>query len=255
MRKASLLIFSVALSVSALATINSSKALFIKNSLDNLKEYILTTKQSSLLGNTYSVDEIYTDYANNELAANKKYKDKDLRIKTTINQVKEDVFGNAFIIAKIKSSVIGGAHFKVNEKDPRILELSKNSNVDLICRFDEYSLDSLSFNQCLFTDQFANKLLDPLKVRLLKFDEENYKPQSKVEVILSALPYAYPENAINKVCENDAKNCSMEKITTSKLFPKTISKEPINLDQYADTLIDKYGKEWFKSLPKFPTAE
>ncbi|HHF3830776.1 OB-fold protein [Haemophilus influenzae] len=255
MRKTSLFALSIVLSTSAFA-VNSNQELFIKNSVDELKEFIFKTKQNNFIGKTYSVDEIYTDYTNNELAANKKYKDKDLRIKTTIHQIKEDVFGNAFIIAKIKDSIIGSAHFKVNEKDSRILELSKNNSVDLVCRFDEYSLDSLSFNQCLFTDQFVDKLLNPLKERLLKVDEMDYKPKSKIELGLVGIPYTFTDEIINKVCEKDPKNCSMDNIGKSKLFDKKKTKDiDIDFEKIQIELVKKYGKEWYESLPKFPVVE
>ncbi|THA14565.1 OB-fold protein [Rodentibacter pneumotropicus] len=253
MRKTSLFLLSLVLSTSTFAITNNQE-LFIKNSINNLKEFVLKTKQNNFIGKTYSVDEIYTDYTNNELTANKKYKDKDLRIKTTINQIKEDVFGNAFIIATIKDSIIGSAHFKVNEKDPRILELSKNNSVDLVCRFDEYSLDSLSFNQCLFTDQFVDKLLNPLKERLLKFGDVGYKPKSKTEVGLSGLPYIFTDEILNKVCEKDPKNCSMDNIGKSKYFDKK-KMQNVDFEKYQAKFIQKYGKEWFDSLPKFPTVE
>ncbi|OOF84836.1 hypothetical protein BKG93_06185, partial [Rodentibacter ratti] len=173
-----------------------------------------------------------------------------------INQIKEDVFGNAFIISKLKNSIIGSAHFKVNEKDPRILELSKNNTVDLMCKFDEFSLDSLSFHQCIFTDQFLDRILNPVKENLLKAGNEGYKPKSKMEMMLLALPLGFPDDIVNKICENDVKNCNMDNITKSKFYPKSKGKEPsINLDNHMKALIDKYGEEWFKSLPKFPTIE
>lgn len=243
------------MSIPAFAEDNSYKKLFIKNSIDNLKDFIIKSKENSFVGNTLSVDEIYDDYTNNELAANKKYKDKNLRIKATINQIKEDVFGNAFIIVKLKNSIIGNAHFKVDEKDPRILGLSKNNNIDLICQFDEFSLDSLSFNQCLFTDQFVDGFLDPVRENLLKVDDENYKPESKVEAALSSIPAAYPTDVINSVCKRDFKNCTADNIQKSKFYPKTVDKDPVDVNTHVDMLISKYGKEWFKSLPKYPTAK
>lgn len=254
MRKIFLLVL-ILISSNSILAFSHSKELFISNSLEYFKNYVLKSNKSHVSGNVLSVDEIYSDYTNNELAANKKYKDKNLRIKTTINQIKEDAFGNAFIISKIKNSMIGSAHFKVNEKDPKILELSKNDTVDLMCKFDEFSLDSLSFNQCIFTEQFLDKILNPIKENLLKAHSQDYKPQSQMEGMLSLIATDFPDDVLNKVCENDVKNCNMDNIKKSKFYPKTKSKESNDLDAHMKTLIDKYGKEWFKSLPKFPEVE
>ena len=232
----------------------SFRDLYVKNSLGELKKYILKTNQNNFTGKAYSIDEIYSDYANNELSANQKYKDKNIRIKTTAGQIKEDVFGNAYIIAKIKDSLFGSAQFWVNEKDPRILSLSKGNNIDLMCKFDEYSLDSLTFKNCIFTDQFADNLISAIYSNLLNAGSDNYKPQSKLELILSSLFYKHSSENINAVCKNDPKNCNDDSISKSKFYKKTDNNPQIDFESYPKTISDKYGKEWFDSLPKIPDA-
>ncbi|URL05933.1 OB-fold putative lipoprotein [Avibacterium sp. 21-595] len=242
--------------LSSIAYANQSnyEKLFIKNSINDLKQWALSAKKSNFVGDTYSADQIYADYTNNELAANKKYKKHPIRIKTTVSKIKEDVFGNAFIVSELKKATLGQAYFKVDEKDERVLALSKNDKVDLMCKFDEFTLDSLNFKDCLFTDQYLDKVLAPVSERLQSETSSNYKPKSQMEFALYTIKSAMPSTLLEKLCTQDLKNCSMDNMSKTKVFSK---KEKEQIKQAVENMekILKENEELMQDLPRFPNVE
>lgn len=239
------------LSTNSLANTNYEPfELFRNNLLPSFKSYFLKSSNNNILGQTYSTNNIYLDYDENELSANKKYKEKNLRIKGKLDRITEDAFGNVFLIEGLSASPLGSSHFKVDKSNQRLLELKKGQSFDLVCLLDSFSLESLIFKNCYFTDEYLDKILLSIKKDFSTILSNEYKPSSKIEAIFSYSFISNKENILS-VCSQEHKSCNENSLSKSKFYLK-YKENTTPADSYFDSL---FGSGWFKSLPKLPHIE
>lgn len=207
----------------------------IKNQFDELKSFILKSEKSNFIGSTFSPENIYEDYTNNELSANKKYKNKYVRIKVKVDRIQEDISGDAFLSSDIPEQFSSVA-FYVKDVNDEILSLKKGDVVDLMCMGNGMVLGNPMFRNCLFTKDYLDlsfkKAIDNIKAQKLS---------SKVELIVPATA-----KSILGKCDKSPNLCDNKS-------PKDFGVEPD--DDILKNVVEEFGQDKFKSLPNIPALD
>lgn len=193
-------------------------------------------KKSPVLGKTYNISDIYQDYTNNELAANKKYKDKYIRVQTKIDKIQEDIFNNAFLTTNITDTFDSAAFYMKNITD-KVLSLKTGNTVDLMCKGDGTTFNNLIFQECVFTKDYLDLFFNKAIQNITLSTSESYKPSSKIEFLISGLVKSVLEkcNKSPSLCDN-----------------KKIKDYPIPNGNDLEKILNKHNKDFFQSLPSFP---
>lgn len=129
----------------AMATIDANDALRGKTTVVNYD-----------VNNTVSAQKLLDDYANNELAANKKYKAAKVRVTGKAEKIGEDAFGNAFVDLKGKA-LLQYVHLYVSTSDEYVVKLNKGDNVDMVCQIQSYVLNTPSLNSCVESGRYYHQ--------------------------------------------------------------------------------------------------
>lgn len=233
MKYISLLILSFTLSLAAHAE-------DVKYKPDNMQSYnnyidiILDNEKGAFLsgGNNLLVRDIpninsseaIADYKANELKANKKYKGKQIRIKTIATAIKEGIANKPYITANGKNS-FENIIIYINPDDDRYLDISKGDKVDLICEGDGVLMGSPIFDNCQFSkDYIEAKITTTTKEAQLLTDDSTIKT-TKATKVLHAI-YIINEKEIEKACiDNNVKKCITATETAVKKLKESALKK------------------------------
>ncbi|REF28679.1 putative nucleic acid binding protein [Xenorhabdus cabanillasii] len=145
----------------------------------------------------YSALQLYSEYKQNELVANKKYKGKKIRVTGTTESVTEDFIGNAIVKTESPSFVLGGAMFNVDKNDPYILDLVPGSKVDMVCVGGGFIMDSPVLRKCVSTESYSDKQSDGNHNTMI----------TGVADAIAYIAYMFSEDILEKMCVS-ATNCS-----------------------------------------------
>ncbi|EHQ1051078.1 hypothetical protein KQL11_004239 [Salmonella enterica] len=147
-----------------------------------------------------SASELIAMYEKNELAANKKLKDKLVRIKSVATEIGEDAMGQAYVRVEGKNQFQNVTLF-VDGNDERILDLAKGSKIDFLCKMDKYVMRTPFLKGCLFTDDFAKKRKDAL-LEGLASEKITFGYQAYFRSL-----YQSSKSEISKHCTKAGKEC------------------------------------------------
>lgn len=220
---------------------------FAKVMLDEDSAFYLKGSEA-LIGESIpdvTASKLISDYQGNELSADKKYKDKSVRIKTVASAIKSDVGGRGFIVAN-GANAYSNAYLYVNEKDERILSLNKGSKIDFICYGNGMILDTPILKLCVFTSDFTKEIVGRIEKNISRASEVNYKPQSYAEFRVTYFYKAY-ESEIGEACLKSSAEC----IKSFKLAIKRDEKELSSLGQEKFKAV----AEKYKHLPRLPNQK
>lgn len=173
---------------------------------DDLAGYI--KGHDTLIGESIpdvTASKLISDYQANELSADKKYKDKPVRIKTVASAIKSDIGGRGFIVAN-GANAYSHVYLYVDENDERILSLNKGSQVDLICYGNGMTLNTPILSPCVFTGDFAKTVSGHVEKSIARASEVNYQPRSVIEVFL-IFTYKLYEPKIADPCLRSPSEC------------------------------------------------
>lgn len=106
-----------------------------------------------------SASQLISMYEKNELAANKKLKDKLVRIKSVATEIGENAMGQAYIRADGENQFQNITLF-VDGNDERILAMEKGGKIDFLCKMDKYLMRTPFLKECVFTADVAKKRKD-----------------------------------------------------------------------------------------------
>ncbi|WP_434778145.1 OB-fold protein [Neisseria sp. Ec49-e6-T10] len=99
-----------------------------------------------------TADELLKAYKTNEMAANKKYKSKQLSVSGRIDNIQADITDKAFVTLKAGGQfeiITPQARFKDSEED-KILELKKGQKVKLLCVGGGEIMGAPMLEHCIF---------------------------------------------------------------------------------------------------------
>lgn len=221
--------------------------LFISNTLELFSAELLKNKKDKVFP-AISATTIANDYSKNELAAERKYKGKEVRITGVISSIEQDIFGNPFISLDAKNSLFG-VKLNLKQLSEAIYELSKGEEIDMTCIGGRYSMQIPSLDKCVFTKDYILSSFDVMRKNIDNRNSKTYKPSSKVDMFISGFLITNKE-FINNYCHKDSK-CN------ALAVDDFIKKENLNRDdiykefknKFSDPLAEKYSVENLKSLP------
>lgn len=125
---------------------------------------IKNNKKSLLMGDSFfpalSPESIYGDYKKNEIVANRKYKNKSIRIKGVAESISEDFTGKGVIKTTSPDIFVGSAILNVDKNDEYILSLSSGSDIDMICKGGSFVMGSPVLNDCISTKSYMLNMLE-----------------------------------------------------------------------------------------------
>ncbi|HDL8239028.1 TPA: hypothetical protein ACPZN2_003958 [Yersinia enterocolitica] len=173
-------------------------------------------------------------YEKNELAANKKFKGKLVRIKSTASEIGENAVGQAYIRVDGKNT-FQNVTLLVDGSDDRVLGLEKGGKVDFSCSMDKYIMRTPVLKSCQFTSDLAKQRKENI---LSGLSEE--KISFRYQAFLLAA-YDLNKTEFEKSCANAGKSCLN---TIAKVFND--GKEVDKVVERAKVLTE--GKE----LPPLP---
>ena len=175
---------------------NMMKAMAIVDANDALQGK--TTMINYDVGNAISAQKLLDDYANNELAANKKYKAAKVRVTGKAEKIGEDAFGHAFVDLKGKA-LLQYVHLYVSATDEYVMKLNKGDNVDMVCQIQSYVLNTPSLNSCVesghYYRQFAQSKMP-----------EKFDPADKRSLFV-LLTYRLNQPVWDKTCLSSVDAC------------------------------------------------
>jgi hypothetical protein len=199
-----------------------------------------------------TASKLISEYKNNELAADKKYKDKPVRIKTVASAIKSDIGGRGFIVAS-GANAYSNVYIYINEKDDRILSLGKGSKIDFICYGNGMTLNTPMLKPCEFTGDFIQSIEEQIEKNIGRASGKNYQPRSKLELYIMAL-YKFYEPYLGESCVKSSVDC----FSTFKNINKNKTKEELEemngrgeeVNKLFEPIYDKY-----KELPSLPVEK
>lgn len=220
--------------------------LYVQNSVADLKKATSTPNNRawSFLSKAYKSNDIYTAFKENELSAGKQFKDKPLRILFTMDSIKEGLLGNVVIFEKSAKALLGSTSYHMkNSDDEKLLKIKRGEKLDLTCKFDNFSMDSLSFNDCYFSSEYIEKAYNKVLNNQQKLLTGIWKPNSSIDFLL-AVSYFSVEDKIQDLCSRN-KKCSFVLLEKEKVS----SKDALS-DEVSKKLLIYTGKpESFNTLP------
>ncbi|KSW37745.1 OB-fold protein [Klebsiella pneumoniae] len=162
----------------------------------------------------YSASALIKKYKQNELAANKELKGKNIRVRTIASEIGEDFRGKAYIRAD-GDNPFESINMYVDGNDERFLKMSSGDRVDLVCSEIKYIMHTPMLDSCIMSSDFVRSFFYPVDKEVIASTE----PANKYQAILSFL-YKYKENSLEKAC------LKTEKICTKEIKSITMNGEP-----------------------------
>ncbi len=163
----------------------------------------------SVLGSevkNYSASKIISAYHNNEVAADKEFKGKPVRIKTVAHAIKKDFSGDAFIVATGRNAS-ETLHLKVNGEDERIQKINRGEKIDFVCIGKGMVIGTPILESCVYPKDFGDLVFGSIEQSLSRVESKTYKPRSDFEFKLLAI-YLSLEPLIKEDCNKGLKICS-----------------------------------------------
>jgi uncharacterized protein len=202
---------------------------FIKSEIESAKSG-KESKAFKDVSGSYSSVQLYREYKQNELVANKKYKGKKIRVHGVTESVTENFIGQAMVKTESPDFFLGGTMYKVNKEDPYILSLVPGSKVDMVCTGAGFVMDSPILKNCVSTDSYI---------------ESQIRKSSKFPNALNAMTYLFympNEDILGKACHT-LTSCS-ELVSAFKIFKEYTNNEdniPENEKKKITDLFNTYG--------------
>ncbi|MBC8949379.1 hypothetical protein [Xenorhabdus sp. TS4] len=164
---------------------------FIKRGINSAKSGKKTEFFQDVNG-SYSSVQLYREYKQNELVANKKYKGKKIRVHGTTESVTENFIGQAVVKTESPDFFLGSTMYNVDKEDPYVLNLVPGSKVDMVCVGAGFVMDSPILNNCVSTDSYI---------------ETQIKKNINFSKVMDGLTYLYyipNEDILGKECHTTA---------------------------------------------------
>lgn len=181
-----------------------------------------------------NASKIISVYHNNEMAGDKQFKGKAIRIKTIASAIKTDFSGDAYIVANGRNSY-ESVMLKIDKDDERNLKINKGSKIDFVCFGGGMVVNTPVLNSCMYPKDFATMVYDNIKKDIQRISNKNYKPLSFLEG-----QYAYVfiaiEDKVQDSCLSVGEKCSN---SLQKVW-----------DSFDDTKKDNYSDEQMKEMKR-----
>ncbi|WP_058913348.1 OB-fold protein [Entomohabitans teleogrylli] len=197
-----------------------------------------------------NASKIISVYHNNEMAGDKQFKGKPVRIKTIASAIKTDFSGDAYIVANGRNSY-ESVMLKIDKDDDRNLKINKGNKVDFVCFGGGMIMNTPVLNSCMYPKDFADMVYGNVRNKIMNISHKNYKPSSVLEARIAYI-YISLENRIQDHCLGSAKECIS--------YIKKLAEKPdeIKKDDFSDEQIKKMKEikgviESDKNLPFAPT--
>lgn len=208
------------------ATYNKLRSFFIQVDKDNFISQQNDSVVGANMNGPVSPNELYKSYERNELAANKKYKNKSVRVVGTANEIGEDALGKPYVEAiSGKPDAFSGlrsAKLYFENSNEKLLNLSKGEKIDVICVGKGYIIHSPLLDKCFFTSELnVDNVLNEQILPADKLTVQNFsKLPSQESVIMNLLLIAASSPSSKAIynCNKGPKSCS--KFITSDEFAK-----------------------------------
>lgn len=191
---------------------------------------------------------IISVYHNNEMAGDKQFKGKPVRIKTIASAIKTDFSGDAYIVANGRNSY-ESVMLKIDKDDDRNLKINKGNKIDFVCFGGGMVMNTPVLNSCMYPKDFADMVYSNVKKNIIKISGKNYKPSSVIEAGVAYM-YILFEGNVQDACAGTKKEC-MEKIK------KTIEEvDKIKKENFPDEQIKQMNElmEIIKNNKNLPYA-
>ncbi|MCW8352047.1 OB-fold protein [Citrobacter portucalensis] len=181
-----------------------------------------------------SASQLITMYEKNELAANKKLKDKLVRIKSVATEIGENAMGQAYVRADGKNQFQNVTLF-VDGNDERILDMAKGSKIDFLCKMDKYVMRTPFLKECVFTSDVAKKrkdaFLEGLTSEQIAFRYQAYflsLYQSNKSEVIKYCSKTGKEclNGVAKIFNDEKKQKELQKATNELIGDKKLPPLP-----------------------------
>lgn len=197
-----------------------------------------------------SASKIIAVYHNNEMAGDKQFKGKPVRIISVASAIKTDFSGDAYIVANGKNGY-ESVMLKIDKDDERNLKINKGSKIDFVCFGGGMIMNTPVLNSCMYPKDFADMAYSNVKKNIIKISGKQYKPSSVIEAGVAYM-YILLENNVQDACAGTKKEC-MEQI---KKATKEIDKE--KKEGFSDEQIKQMNElmetiKNNKSIPFAPT--
>lgn len=150
---------------------NSKSAMFAKNSVVSMAMHFFDTGENVGLGVDWKdalgidyrlrADKIITDYSDNEISADQKYKDKKIVILGRISQIGKDIAGNGFLTLQGSAGDFRTVHATIlSSETSDASKLHKDQNTALVCVVNGLYAGSVAMDRCYFLEHYkANTAL------------------------------------------------------------------------------------------------
>lgn len=211
------------------------------NALHNGKNsFVLSEYFLNPLSDSY----IYSEYKNNEILANKKYKNKEIRIVAVAESISEDFTGQGIIRTLSPEVFSGSAILNIDKNDKYILSLSSGDRIDMVCKGGGFVMGSPVLNDCVSTRDFVIKHMGKGEIR------------DSLENLIDGVSYVlYTQyfdiignNCKSRVeCESFISNIFQNKITAKSLGLDDEEKEKRLMSLFV--FINKHEKELNDKYP------
>lgn len=193
---------------------------------------------------------IISVYHNNEMAGDKQFKGKPVRIKTIASAIKTDFSGDAYIVANGRNSY-ESVMLKIDKDDERNLKINKGNKIDFVCFGGGMIMNTPVLNSCMYPKDFADMVYSNVKNKIMNISNKNYKPSSVLEGKI-AYVYISFENQVQDHCLGSEKEC-LSYIKKLAEKPDGIKKDDLSGEQIKKINEIKGVVESDKSLPLAPT--
>lgn len=191
---------------------------------------------------TVSASMLISEYKNNEVKANKKYRGKPVRIKSVVSTIREDFTGKPYVVINGKNQ-FESVHLSFDKDNEIVSELSKGEKIDFICYGKGMIINTPIVDKCEVTKKVIDNIYSTMRDSFAEIHNDDYEPHSKIESVL-AMTYLAIESDINKSCVKPDKSCLdgiNQKATKLKNHENDENKDKINeIKKYVESEKSKW---------------
>lgn len=179
---------------------------------------------------TASALEVSTAYQNNQVAADKKYFEKQLRLTGVIESIASGIGNEPYIVLR-GGNMFLSPQVRFNEPDvERIAALKKGQELVLVCDGEGSIAEAPMFKNCVFADDYINQQLSKMQDAIAAFLAGRPQEESdeNITVGMMAIWAIGVARVLPKTstCFSDGKSCSKEMMeflpSNSKLMSTTM---------------------------------
>ncbi|EMJ4788482.1 hypothetical protein R8O69_003296 [Klebsiella oxytoca] len=188
-------------------------------------------------------------YKNNEMAGDKQFKGKPIRINTVASAIKTDFSGDAYIVANGRNNY-ESVMLKIDKDDERNLKINKGNKIDFVCYGGGMVINTPVLNSCMYPKDFAVMVYDNIKKDIQRISNKNYKPLSIMEGQIAYVAILL-ENKTQESCVTAGVKCASE-VSKASSFLDNAKKEDFSDEQLGEVKRIVEYLETEKNLPYAP---